>query len=45
MSQTQTAELMAALELGDATPDIARLARIARIAAAASGNEALRGSW
>ncbi|MGO1884754.1 MAG: hypothetical protein ACTH3G_05260 [Citricoccus sp.] len=39
MSQTQTAELMAALELGDATPDIARLARIARIAAAASGND------
>lgn len=39
MSETQTAELMAALELGDAAVDVPRLARIARIAAASSGND------
>lgn len=39
MPETLTAELMAALELGDAAVDIPRLARIARIAAAASGHD------
>lgn len=39
MPETLTAELMAALELGDAAVDIPRLARLARIAAATSGND------
>lgn len=38
MPETLTAELMAALELGDAAVDIPRVARAARIAAATSGN-------
>lgn len=39
MPETLTAELMAALELGDPAVDVPRLARIARIAAATTGQD------